>query len=160
MSGEGGGDAADGLATGGDTAESGPTGSGPTGHGAWGEDSAEPHATGHDATDHDESVPPDYSAAALDLSADPDSAVDVFPAAVDVGQLPEPVDGFPWIDSGSLGLADIAAAVEQAELDPVQPGELAEYAAAELAPGVDPWAELADSDDPATSNLARWWSQN
>jgi hypothetical protein len=100
--------------------------------------------------------------AAPDLSAEADGerVVDVFPPAVDVGALPEPVDGFPWIDSGSLGLAGIAAAVEQAQLDPVQPEELAEYAAADLPPGVDPWAELAGSDDPATSNLARWWSEN
>ncbi len=89
-------------------------------------------------------------------------AGDVFPPAVDVGDLPEPVDGWPWIDSGSLGLADIAAALHQAdtEVEPVQPHELAEYAATDLPPGVDPWAALADSDDPATSALARWWSEN
>jgi hypothetical protein len=35
--------------------------------------------------------------------------------------------------------------------------DLAAYAGEELAPGVDPWATLADSDDPATSTLAKWW---
>jgi hypothetical protein len=32
----------------------------------------------------------------------------------------------------------------------------AEYAATDLPPGVDPWAALADSDDPATSALAAY----
>ncbi|MFI5892143.1 hypothetical protein ACIA5D_18750 [Actinoplanes sp. NPDC051513] len=86
---------------------------------------------------------------------------EVFPPPVDVGELPEPVDGFPWIDSGSLGLADIAAALhDQEHIDPVRPEELAEYAATDLPPGVDPWATLADSDDPATAALAKWWQQN
>jgi hypothetical protein len=101
---------------------------------------------------------------AAEWPADPvpdlsDPAVDVFPPAVDVGDLPEPVDGFPWIDSGSLGLADIAAALHEAGHDPVRPEELAGYAATDLPPGADPWAVLADSDDPATSALARWWSR-
>ncbi|GIM94932.1 hypothetical protein [Paractinoplanes toevensis] len=84
----------------------------------------------------------------------------VFPPAVDVGELPEPVDGFPWIDTGSLGLADIQAALhETGTTDPVQPAELAEYAGTDLPPGTDPWATLAESDDPATAALAKWWSQ-
>ncbi|GAA2632675.1 hypothetical protein [Paractinoplanes durhamensis] len=84
----------------------------------------------------------------------------VFPPAVDVGELPEPVDGFPWIDSGSLGLADIQAALHEADTtEAVQPGDLAEYAATDLPPGADPWAHLAGSDDPATAALAKWWSQ-
>ena len=96
-----------------------------------------------------------------DIPDIPEAAADVFPPSVDVGDLPEPVDGFPWIDSGSLGLADIAAAVHQADnAEPVPPQELAEYAATDLPPGVDPWAALADSEDPATSALARWWSEN
>jgi hypothetical protein len=85
------------------------------------------------------------------------SATDVFPPPVDVGDLPEPVDGFPWIDTGSLGLVHAAPADD---VDPVQPQELAEYSATELPPAVDPWEALADSDDPATSTLARWWSEN
>jgi hypothetical protein len=87
-----------------------------------------------------------------------DPVTDVFPPAVDVGPLPEPVDGFPWADSGSLGLADITAALH--DTVPVQPSELAEYAATDLPPGEDPWAALADSDDPATAALAKWWTQN
>jgi hypothetical protein len=81
-----------------------------------------------------------------------------FPPPVDVGDLPEPVDGFPWIDTGSLGVADIHAALDAT--DPVHPAELAEYAATDLPPGADPWAALADSDDPATAALAKWWQQN
>jgi hypothetical protein len=84
---------------------------------------------------------------------------DDFPAALDIGALPEPVDGFPWIDTGSLGVID-PAAMPAAPVDPVDPHELAEYAATELPPGADPWATLADSEDPATAALARWWSEN
>jgi hypothetical protein len=77
---------------------------------------------------------------------------------VDVGPLPEPVDGFPWIDTGSLGLVD-PAAPHDAPPETVDPHELAEYAGTDLPPGVDPWAALAESEDPATSALARWWSE-
>ena len=99
------------------------------------------------------------------VGADPDAAPDydadqvsLFPPVVDVGPLPEPVDGFPWIDTGSLGLVD-AGLVDPAQgFDPVHAGELAAYAAEDLPPGVDPWAALADSDDPATSALAKWWT--
>jgi len=95
------------------------------------------------------------------VGADPDAAPDleqvsVFPPVVDVGPLPEPVDGFPWIDTGSLGLYH-AGPVDAVAAEPVPAQDLADYAAAELPPGVDPWAALADSDDPATSALARWW---
>ena len=92
-----------------------------------------------------------------DLSTTDDPA-DVFPPTIDVGPLPEPVDGFPWIDTGSLGLVDPATV--HATVDPVDPHELAEYAGTELPPGVDPWAALADSDDPATATLARWWAEH
>ena len=97
------------------------------------------------------------------VGADPDAAADpgpgpgaVFPPALDVGALPEPVDGFPWIDTGSLGVVDpVAAATE-----PVAAAELAGYAAEDLPPAVDPWEHLAQSQDPATSALARWWRDN
>ena len=91
-----------------------------------------------------------------DALPDTDDQVAVFPPAVDVGPLPEPVDGYPWIDTGSLGVID-PATVPAAD-GGADPGELAEYAAADLSPGVDPWAALADSEDPATSALARFWS--
>ncbi|XVU30289.1 hypothetical protein ACQPZJ_25330 [Actinoplanes sp. CA-054009] len=84
--------------------------------------------------------------------------VDVFPPQVDVGELPEPVDGFPWIDTGSLGV--VPADALATPVDPVQPQELADYAGEQLPPGVDPWAALSESEDPATSTLARWWQQN
>jgi hypothetical protein len=98
------------------------------------------------------------------VGADPDAVPDaelvsVFPPVVDIGPLPEPVDGFPWIDTGSLGLyhsgpVDAAGA---AGAEPVPAQDLAAYAGEELPPGADPWAALADSDDPATSALAQWW---
>jgi hypothetical protein len=102
-------------------------------------------------------VEPDHHDPVADLPDDP-APESVFPPAVDVGDLPEPVDGFPWIDTGSLGVVDPAAVHETT--DPVRPEELAEYAGTDLPPGVDPWAALADSDDPATSTLARWWTEN
>ncbi|MEU4238377.1 hypothetical protein [Actinoplanes sp. NPDC026619] len=136
----------------------------PDDHLSWEPDVPDDHhveVAAHDADDH--------AAAAEDTPVHADTheplpeadlSDNVFPPAVDVGELPEPVDGFPWIDSGSLGLADIQAALHDAgPADPVQPSELAEYAATDLPPGADPWAALAESDDPATAALAKWWSQ-
>jgi hypothetical protein len=104
-----------------------------------------------------EATPPptDLPAEIPEMSVD-GVAVDVFPPAVDVGELPEPVDGFPWTDPASLGPDGDDADADE----PVQAAELAEYAAADLPPGADPWATLAGSDDPATAALARWWSQS
>ena len=90
-----------------------------------------------------------------DLPADPAEA---FPPMVDVGPLPEPVDGFPWIDTGSLGLVDAGLVDADAGHTAPDPQELAAYAAEDLPPGQDPWAALADSDDPATSALARFYA--
>ena len=97
------------------------------------------------------------------VGADPDAVADIeqvstFPPIVDVGPLPEPVDGFPWIDTGSLGLYHSGLVDPAAAAEPVPAEDLAAYAGADLPPGVDPWAALADSDDPATSTLARWWA--
>jgi hypothetical protein len=120
------------------------------------------HTEAEPAADHADVV--DTHEVTSPVGADPDALPDydgadtVFPPTVDVGPLPEPVDGFPWIDTGSLGLVD-PAAVHESPVDGVDPHELAEYAGTELPPGVDPWAALADSEDPATSALARWWSE-
>ncbi|BBH69604.1 hypothetical protein ACTI_62890 [Actinoplanes sp. OR16] len=80
-------------------------------------------------------------------------AEDLFPPALDLGELPEPVDGFPWIDTATLGAPDAAGFTPP--LDPVTPDELAAYA--HTGQPAD-WATLAESDDPATSALARWWT--
>ncbi len=100
-----------------------------------------------------------------DTGGDP---TEVFPPIVDVGPLPEPVDGFPWIDTGSLGLVGAgpigagpvdAGPVDAGTAHPApDPRELAEYAAEELPPGQDPWAALAGSDDPATRALVRFYA--
>jgi hypothetical protein len=106
---------------------------------------------------HTETAPADDIHAATDDHHDDLTTYDdpVFPPPVDVGDLPEPVDGFPWIDTASLGAPDLAA---HTTVEPVDPHELAEYAGAEIPPGADPWTVLADSDDPATSTLARFWN--
>jgi hypothetical protein len=132
-------------------------------------DPPEPHdLPDHDDAGHDAGHDPDPHPVAEvhelgTVGADPDAlgetdaVMEVFPPAVDVGALPEPVDGFPWIDTGSLGLVDPSAG--HLPTGSPEPSELADYAAEELPPGVDPWAALADSDDPATSALARFWGQ-
>ncbi|MDI6105063.1 hypothetical protein QLQ12_41415 [Actinoplanes sp. NEAU-A12] len=79
----------------------------------------------------------------------------VFPPALDV-DLPEPVDGFPWIDTATLGAGDTAGFVPPVE--PVTAEDLAAYAGVEIPPGADPWTVLAASEDPATAALARWWT--
>ncbi|WP_433833415.1 hypothetical protein ACQP2E_18815 [Actinoplanes sp. CA-015351] len=78
---------------------------------------------------------------------------DLFPPALDIGDLPEPVDGFPWIDTTTLGSPDTTGFT--APLDPVTPDELAAYAHTS---GPADFAALADSDDPAIAALARWWT--
>jgi hypothetical protein len=94
------------------------------------------------------------------VGADPDALPDAdaalpFPPSVHI-ELPDPVDGLPWTDSGTLGVVTADAAV--AAPSPVDSAELAAYAETELPPAVDPWAALAASDDPATSALARFWA--
>lgn len=121
-------------------------------HAATGEQAVDPapaHETGVVGADPD-ALPGD------DL---PDTA---FPPVLDAGPLPEPVDGFPWIDAAGLGAAATPAAPFPG-MDPhafpgVDPRELAAYAGADLPPDVDPWTALAASPDPATSALARWWA--
>lgn len=98
------------------------------------------------------------------VGTDPDAVdgdhgpADVFPPAVDVGALPEPVDGFPWIDTGSLGVVPADDGAQHAAGPAPDSADLAGYAAVDLPPGVDPWAHLAASDDPAISALARFWN--
>jgi hypothetical protein len=118
---------------------------------------AEEPAADHQAEVVAEADPQEMDTVGADPDAlpDTDDQVGVFPPAVDVGPLPEPVDGYPWIDTGSLGVIDPAAVPAAAGPDP---DELAEYAATDLPPGADPWAALAGSEDPATSALARFWS--
>ncbi len=111
----------------------------------------------HDEVPYEEPLVEDH-AALTDAAAVTEDPLDVFPPAVDVGDLPEPVDGFPWIDTGSLGVVPADALAETP--DPVRPEELAEYAGVDLPEAQDPWAALAESDDPATSTLAKWWSEN
>ncbi|MFC4068494.1 hypothetical protein [Actinoplanes subglobosus] len=79
----------------------------------------------------------------------------VFPPALDV-DLPEPVDGFPWIDITTLGAPDPTGFLPPVEN--VSPEELASYAGIEIPDGADPWTVLAASEDPATAALARWWT--
>jgi len=73
-----------------------------------------------------------------------------FPATLDLGMPPEPVDGFPWIDPATLGDPS-AALTDLTPTEPADPSDLTAYAA--LDPGADP----AASDDPATAALAKFW---
>jgi hypothetical protein len=120
-----------------------------------GDDAAHEPAVYEDAHSPDVAEPDHHEAVLEPELADTESA---FPPAVEI-DLPEPVDGFPWIDTGSLGVVD-PTVLAGTHLEPVDPHELAEYAGTELPPGADPWATLAESEDPATSALARWWSEN
>ncbi|GIF76133.1 hypothetical protein [Asanoa siamensis] len=76
-----------------------------------------------------------------------------FPAALDLGAaLPEPIDGAPWTDPASLGVAGPADLVAG---DAPEPADLAAYAG--LDPASSGWEALVGSEDPATSALARFW---
>ena len=92
-----------------------------------------------------------------DVPDTPDTATDaaVFPPTVEIGDLPEPVDGFPWIDTATLGAGTEAFTPPT---DPVTAEQLAEYAGIEIPPGADPWTVLTNAEDPATAALARWWT--
>ena len=120
------------------------------------ESGAEPAHPVVDVTDGHAMGPVGADPDAADVAHDGGDPAAVFPPALDVGALPEPVDGFPWIDTGSLGVVDPLTV----PAEPVAAADLAGYAAEELPPAVDPWAHLAQSQDPATSALARWWSEN
>ncbi len=78
-----------------------------------------------------------------------------FPPALDV-DIPEPVDGYPWVDEGVLG-HDALPPIDDTTGAP-DPADLLEYAAEQPPASGDAWAALLASDDPATSALARWWS--
>ena len=73
-----------------------------------------------------------------------------FPATLDLGMPPEPVDGFPWIDPATLGDPS-AALTDLTPTEPADPSDLTAYAA------LDPDADPAASDDPATAALAKFW---
>ncbi|WP_018352778.1 hypothetical protein [Longispora albida] len=80
---------------------------------------------------------------------DPDGdATGTFPPQLDF-PAPEPVDGFPWADPALLG--DQAGYTEPVE-DPQAP-EVLSYNGSEGGT----WEDAVASEDPATSNLARFW---
>lgn len=112
------------------------------------------------------------------VGADPDAgiAADVdwpehpFPPALDLPDVPQPVDGYPWADPHLLGagLPDPAAGGPDDHSVPVggpddhstPVGDLYAYAGEEYAgdeSGGGGWPELIASEDPATGALARWW---
>ncbi|HEX5595126.1 MAG TPA: hypothetical protein VFX61_03750 [Micromonosporaceae bacterium] len=130
----------------------------------------DPLQAGADLDDGLEAAGPQegFGPAEAPVGADPDLAdpvmdgawsEPVFPEMLELGELPEPVDGLPWIDPGLLG--GLGATLPDLSASPTtvpDPAELAGYAGGDLPDGVDPWSVLADSPDPATSSLARWWS--
>ncbi|WP_030446006.1 hypothetical protein [Actinocatenispora sera] len=99
----------------------------------------------------------------LDLVGDdPDwAAEDVFPPQLEIGEPPEPVDGFPWSDPAVLGEQhdlSVQGPGEAAAQPSGSPDDLFDYDGQSAPEGVDPWQALAGSDDPATSSLARFWA--
>jgi hypothetical protein len=127
-------------------------------------DTPDLHDPGPDSHDHDDDFGHHDTPAADhhdpdDVTDPPDHhdtlpADDDFPPTLEVGDLPEPVDGFPWVDASTLGPAD----TYEPATDVVDPHDLAAYAGVDVPEGADPWTVLAASDDPAVAALARWWS--
>jgi hypothetical protein len=83
-----------------------------------------------------------------------------FPPVLELVDPPTPVDGWPWGDPALLGSADPGAGCDPdlsrpAWLTPA-PEDLAVYGG--LEPSGADWAGLLGSDDPAISDLARWWA--
>jgi hypothetical protein len=123
-----------------------------------GHDAPGPDLPGPDADLHDG----DYAEALFgDLSADDAGWFDhAFPPELGLPDPPEPVDGFPWSDPGTLG-----AGADQPDDWPgdwsahgvPDVADLAAYEGVDLPAGADGWAALLHLDDPATSSLARWW---
>ncbi|MGH3738437.1 MAG: hypothetical protein ACRDT6_22940 [Micromonosporaceae bacterium] len=87
---------------------------------------------------------------------------DPFPAALDLDQPPEPVDGMPWSDPALLGdpgsepLPEPGAGFD----DPPPVSDLYAYdgMGAPADSGAPAWSTLGGSEDPATSSLARFWA--
>jgi hypothetical protein len=119
---------------------------------------------------YDEPPPPVYEvepvaglvAAEPSFGVDPDAlagayewAEPEFPPSLDLGELPEPVDGAPWSDPELLGAGPLSPLVDTAGPDVA---DLYGYAGLDQPAGGDPWAALAGAEDPATSALARWWA--
>ena len=96
------------------------------------------------------------------VGADPDAdgawPVPEFPATLDLGAPPEPVDGFPWTDPSTLGDASLADPSAVDVLPPAGSPEASEIAAYAGLDSDTPWDALTASDDPATAALARFWS--
>src|SRR6266536_583218 len=91
--------------------------------------------------------------------ADGDWADPSFPPALHLPDAPEPVDGYPWAAPQTLGAGDPPQAPPVETAWPTPPAaDLLDYAADTPPAGTDAWQALLDSDDPATSNLARWWA--
>ncbi|MEH1016494.1 hypothetical protein V6U90_25740 [Micromonospora sp. CPCC 206060] len=90
------------------------------------------------------------------VGADPDLPVGAdpgghFPAPLTFDGLPEPVDGYPWVDVGLLG--DTPVDVPPAGAAPPAVTDLAGWAGSTAGD----WAALAADTDPMTSALARFW---
>jgi hypothetical protein len=118
---------------------------------------AHEHAS-DDAADTD-ATQQEHFGAGLDSAGDHEGSWhdDEFPAQLDL-HAPEPLDGYPWTDPGSLGALDDLADHGVADVtQPADPQDLFDYAGLDPEPGSNPWEQLLASDDPATSALARWW---
>jgi hypothetical protein len=101
----------------------------------------------------------DVHVVGVDHDVPPGDAPDPdFPPPLDLPDRPEPVDGYPWSDPATLGDIGTVTGLPQFADGAPPADDLLSYAGMDPpGPGVDPWAALADSDDPAVSALARWW---
>jgi hypothetical protein len=91
-----------------------------------------------------------------DLDPGADWADPGFPPPLDLPEPPTPVDGYPWSDPQALGGAPDAGAHPGQQASPPV-ADLYDYAGDGPAPATGAWQALLDSDDPATSSLARFW---
>src|SRR6266536_1825355 len=108
---------------------------------------------GHDPFGHDAAFPPEPG-----LEHDPGPG-DLGPAYLDTADLDTAGLDTTHVDTADLGAGDAAEPPPVETSWPTPPAaDLLDYAADTPPAGTDAWQALLDNDEPATSNLARWWA--
>jgi hypothetical protein len=124
---------------------------------------AEPDVVGPELADLVPDVDHGYAEAMFghepQFDVDADWLDHAFPPELSIVDPPEPVDGFPWSDPGTLGDGEPHDYLGDGSLHGApEASELAGYEGYDLPRGSDVWTVLFGVDDPATSSLARWWA--